>query len=230
MNAVMLSAEMSLCAGEIARTRTLLASDLVVDLVGLDIGVLRLFLMRLEGQEREQKDERSSSAIEALTESLKLITRDEARLADVDSVRWMIGRIVESWKDLGADRRVEEDVLVSVAVELGIYPSKGQRPAWVERGLTSRSLGVTKYHSHVKIKQSKTIPELTHALQTGVGAGQPGPRPGGQPQAGGGAVGAAQAGGGGRGGGALLGGGGGALDPGGEGQHTGVGVTWPPCL
>ena len=135
MNAVMLSAEMSLCAGEIARTRTLLASDLVVDLVGLDIGVLRLFLMRLE--EQEQKDEESSS-IEALTESLKLITLDEARLADVDSVRWMIGRIVESWKDLGADLRVEEDVLISVAVELGIYPSKGQRCAWVERGLTSR--------------------------------------------------------------------------------------------
>ena len=139
MNAVMLSAEMSLCAGEIARTRTLLASDLVVDLVGLDIGVLRLFLMRLEEQEQEQKDEESSS-IEALTESLKLITRDEARLVDVDSVRWMIGRIVESWKDLGADLRVEEDVLIGVAVELGIYPSKGQRAAWVERGLTSRCL------------------------------------------------------------------------------------------
>ena len=138
MNAVMLSAEMSLCAGEIARTRTLLASDLVVDLVGLDIGVLRLFLMRLEEQEQERKDEGSSSAIEALTESLKLITLKEGRLADVDSVRWMIGRIVESWKDLGADRRVEEDVLISVAVELGIYPSKGQRCAWVERGLTSR--------------------------------------------------------------------------------------------
>ena len=135
MNAVMVSAEMSLCAGEFARTRTLLSSDLVVDLVGLDIGVLRLFLMRLE--EQEQKDEESSS-IEALTESLKLITRDEARLADVDSVRWMIGRIVESWKDLGTDLHVEEDVLVGVAVELGIYPSKGQRPAWVERGLTSR--------------------------------------------------------------------------------------------
>ena len=135
MNAVMVSAEMSLCAGEIARTRTLLTSDLVMDLVGLDIGVLRLFLMRLE--EQEQKDEESSS-IEALTESLKLITLDEARLADVDSVRWMIGRIVESWKDLGADLRVEEDVLISVAVELGIYPSKGQRCAWVKRGLTSR--------------------------------------------------------------------------------------------
>ena len=138
LKAVLLSAEMSLCAGEIARTRTLLASDLVVDLVGLDIGVLRLFLMRLEAQEREQKDEGSSSAIEALAESLKLITHDEGRLADVDSVRWMIGRIVESWKDLGADLRVEEDVLISVAVELGIYPSKGQRAAWVERGLTSR--------------------------------------------------------------------------------------------
>ena len=139
MNAVMVSAEMSLCAGEIARTRTLLSSDLVVDLVGLDIGVLRLFLMRLEEQEREQKDEGSSSAIEALTESLKLITLDEGRLADVDSVRFMIGRIVESWwNELGADLRVEEDVLISVAVELGIYPSKGQRAAWVERGLTSR--------------------------------------------------------------------------------------------
>ena len=143
MNAVMVSAEMSLCAGEFTRTRRLLDSHLVVDLVGLDIGVLRLFLMRLEEQEQEQKDEESSS-IEALTESLKLITRDEARLADVDSVRWMIGRIVESWKDLGADLRVEEDVLTGVAVELGIYPSKGQRPAWVERGLKSRSLGVTK--------------------------------------------------------------------------------------
>ena len=138
MNAVMLSAEISLCAGEIARTRTLLASDLVVDLVGLDIGVLRLFLMRLEEQEQERKDEGSSSAIEALTESLKLITLKEGRLADVDSVRWMIGRIVESWKDLGADLQVEEDVLIGVAVELGIYPSKGQRCAWVERGLTSR--------------------------------------------------------------------------------------------
>ena len=139
MNAVMVSAEMSLCAGEFARTRTLLSSDLVVDLVGLDIGVLRLFLMRLEEQEREQKDEGSSSAIEALTESLKLITLDEGRLADVDSVRFMIGRIMESWwNELGADLRVEEDVLISVAVELGIYPSKGQRAAWVERGLTSR--------------------------------------------------------------------------------------------
>ena len=139
MNAVMLSAEMSLCAGEIARTRTLLTSDLVMDLVGLDIGVLRLFLMRLEEQEQERKDEESSS-IEALTESLKLITLKEGRLADVDSVRWMIGRIVESWNDLGADLRVEEDVLTGVAVELGIYPSKGQRAAWVERGLTSRCL------------------------------------------------------------------------------------------
>ena len=138
MNAVMLSAEMSLCAGEFARTRTLLSSDLVVDLAGLDIGVLRLFLMRLEEQEREQKDEGSSS-IEALTESLKLITLDEGRLADVDSVRFLIGRIMESWwNELGADLRVEEDVLVGVAVELGIYPSKGQRAAWVERGLTSR--------------------------------------------------------------------------------------------
>ena len=79
-----------------------------------------------------------SSASKALTESLKLITFDEGRLADVDNARWMIRRIVESWKDLGADLRVEEDVLVGVAVELGIYPSKGQRPAWVERGLTSR--------------------------------------------------------------------------------------------
>ena len=134
MNAVMVSAEMSLCAGEIARTRTLLASDTVVD-TGLDIGLLRLFLMRLA--EREQNEE-GSSASEALTKSLKLIAFDEGRLADVDNARWMIRRIVESWKDLGTDLHVEEDVLVSVAVELGIYPSKGQRPAWVERGLTSR--------------------------------------------------------------------------------------------
>ena len=212
MNAVMLSAEMSLCAGEIARTRTLLLdSDLVVNLVGLDIGVLRLFLMRLEEQEREQKDDGSSS-IEALTESLKLITLDEARLADVDSVRWMIGRIVESWKDLGTDLRVEEDVLVSVAVELGIYPSKGQRPAWVERGLTSRCL-------ILMFRFIIITPELTHVHQTGVGAEQPGPRPGGQPEDGGGAVGAAETRGGGRGGGALLGGGGGALDPGGAGHR-----------
>ena len=142
---------------------TLLDSDLVVDLVGSDIGVLHLFLIRLEEQEREQKDEGSSSAIEALTESLKLITFNEGRLADVDSVRWMIGRIVESWKDLGADLRVEEDVLTGVAVELGIYPSKGQRAAWVERGLTSRCL--------ILMFRFKITPELTHVHQTGVGAG-----------------------------------------------------------
>ena len=117
-----------------ALTRTLLSSDTVVDM-GLDIGLLRLFLMRLA--EREQNEE-GSSASQALTESLKLITFDEGRLKDVDNARWMIRRIVESWKDLGADLRVEEDVLISVAVELGIYPSKGQRAAWVERGLTSR--------------------------------------------------------------------------------------------
>ena len=140
LKAVLLSAEMSLCAGEIERTRTLLlASDTVVD-TGLDIGLLRLFLMRLA--EREQNEE-GSSASEALTKSLKLITFDEGSLADVDNARWMIRRIVESWKDLGTDLQVEEDVLVGVAVELGIYPSKGQRPAWVERGLTSRSLWIT---------------------------------------------------------------------------------------
>ena len=144
LKAVLLSAEMSLCAGEIERTRTLLASDTVVD-TGLDIGLLRLFLMRLA--ERE-KNEEGSNESEALTKSLKLIAFDEGRLADVDNARWMIRRIVESWKDLGADLQVEEDVLVGVAVELGIYPSKGQRPAWVERGLTSRSLGVTNLYDY----------------------------------------------------------------------------------
>ena len=130
--AVRLSAEAMIAAGEMEEAGTLLLSDIVGE-SSLELDLLQLFLLRLA--QRQQRDQ-NTAATEHLLESL--ITDNLERLPAMDEARMMVRRIITKWKDLGGEYRVEEEVMAGVMVELGLYPSRDQRPAWVEPGLTSR--------------------------------------------------------------------------------------------
>ena len=132
--AVRLSAEAMIAAGEMEEAGTLLLSDIVGE-SSLELDLLQLFLLRLA--QRQQRDQ-NTAATEHLLESLKHGTNNLERLPAMDEARMMVRRIITKWKDLGGEYRVEEEVMAGVMVELGLYPSRDQRPAWVEPGLTSR--------------------------------------------------------------------------------------------
>ena len=132
--AVRLSAEAMIAAGEMEEAGTLLLSDIVGE-SSLELDLLQLFLLRLA--QRQQRDQ-NTAATEHLLESLKHGINNLERLPAMDEARMMVRRIITKWKDLGGEYRVEEEVMAGVMVELGLYPSRDQRPAWVEPGLTSR--------------------------------------------------------------------------------------------
>ena len=133
-DAVTLAAELLSAAGEFEEARSLLSSGLVAE-TSLELDLLRLFYLKLE--ERRQNIEETSES-RSLLDSLKLLTYDDARQEEVEEPKMLVRRLAEKWRGRGAELEVEGDVMMGIMVELGIFPSKRQKPAWCDRNLTSR--------------------------------------------------------------------------------------------
>ena len=57
--------------------------------------------------------------------------------AVMEDIRFLMQRALRSL-DKRPELRKEVGVLMDILVELGVFPSRGQRCGWVEQGLTSR--------------------------------------------------------------------------------------------
>ena len=75
----------------------------------------------------------------SLLDSLKLLTHDETRKAELEVPKQRFRMIDGRWMNLRAELQVEGKVLMAIMEELRIYPVNDNMPPWSARDLTSRS-------------------------------------------------------------------------------------------
>ena len=119
-------AEMLLSAGDMGELDNLLTSGLVKENT-LELDLYQYYRCRL-------KHSRSGDCDHEIFERVLEGLQDCNVMEDV---RFLMQRVLRSL-DKRPELRSEADVLLDILVELGVFPSPGQRCGWVERGLTSR--------------------------------------------------------------------------------------------
>ena len=116
-------AEMLLTDGDMEKLDRLLTSGLVKENT-LELDLHHYYRCRLM----------SNSDCEKLLERVLEGLKDCAVMEDI---RFLMQRVLRNL-DKRPELRTEVDILMDILVELGVFPSPGQRCGWVEQGLTSR--------------------------------------------------------------------------------------------
>ena len=118
-------AEMLLTTGDLGELDSLLTSGLVKRNT-LELDLHQYYRCRLKHMTNTVCNEMFESVLEGLKDGNVM-----------EDMRFLMQRVLRSL-DKKPELRTEADVLMDISVELGVFPSRGQRCGWVEQGLTSR--------------------------------------------------------------------------------------------
>ena len=116
--------EQLLASGEIQRAQEILLPQTGHREGSLALGLLQLLVMRLK--ERKEGGDRS------------LLTTPPGDHQEMEEAREMMKRIEWEWNKKRPSMSEEHEEILELLVELGVYPSKHQRPLWYEEDLRAR--------------------------------------------------------------------------------------------